>query len=250
MERNTFLIFNDLVYHLYTCQTLEEIKEQFVIPLRLLIPYSYASILLTDLSKDASRIFEENPLCVPERFSEAETEYIKRADEDPLLWMIYGKESTLICESELIEEKRRTASDLYTHCYRPYHIYDTLQFSIVYNQQCLGILTLFRTKADGLFNENDLFYFRSLGTHLNLVLDRIRHPLETANHSSETFSLLVRRHNLTDREAEILEALFAFQSNEEIAAALGIQDSTMQKHLQNIFRKMNVSSKWELLKFR
>lgn len=43
---------------------------------------------------------------------------------------------------------------------------------------------------------------------------------------------------------------FEFKNNQEISYELNIQDNTIQKHIQNIFRKMRVSSKWDLLKFR
>ena len=43
--------------------------------------------------------------------------------------------------------------------------------------------------------------------------------------------------------------LFRFYSNDEIASKMEISENTIQKHLQNLFRKLNVSSKWELLKF-
>ena len=56
------------------------------------------------------------------------------------------------------------------------------------------------------------------------------------------------RYALTARETEILAHLYRFESNTEIADALGIRDNTLQKHLQNLFRKLGVASKWEILR--
>ncbi|MFQ6804151.1 MAG: response regulator transcription factor [Lachnospiraceae bacterium] len=53
---------------------------------------------------------------------------------------------------------------------------------------------------------------------------------------------------LTPRETQILQLLLTFSSNEEITDSLGISAHTLQKHMQNIFRKTGVSSRWELLK--
>ena len=38
------------------------------------------------------------------------------------------------------------------------------------------------------------------------------------------------------------------QDNEEIAETLHIKETTLNKHLQNLFRKLEVRSRWELLR--
>ncbi len=56
--------------------------------------------------------------------------------------------------------------------------------------------------------------------------------------------------SLTPREYEILCMIYAYRDNTEISQSLGITDSTLQKHLQNIFRKTKTSSRWELLRLQ
>jgi len=50
-------------------------------------------------------------------------------------------------------------------------------------------------------------------------------------------------HGLTERELEVLRLVSAGKSNREIAAELFISDHTARRHLQNIFRKLGVSSR-------
>jgi len=50
-------------------------------------------------------------------------------------------------------------------------------------------------------------------------------------------------HGLTPRELEVLRLVAAGRSNREIAAALVISEHTVARHLQNIFAKLNVSSR-------
>ena len=50
-------------------------------------------------------------------------------------------------------------------------------------------------------------------------------------------------HGLTLRELEVLRLVAAGRSNREIAAALVISEHTVARHLQNIFAKLNVSSR-------
>lgn len=44
-----------------------------------------------------------------------------------LLWLIHSREPQLIKESDLIPEQKRLSAPLYLHCYKPFHIFDSLQ---------------------------------------------------------------------------------------------------------------------------
>lgn len=249
MKKNTFLIYNDTVHCLYSSKNMAELRDNALYRLRMLIPYSYASILLADTSSDAQILYQEEPFCIPTSFAEAEMEYIKHSEEDPLLWVTGSHESTLVRESDLLDDESRLQSPLYLHCYKKYNIFDTLQLSIVYNQIFLGVLTLFRTRIDGCFTEDDMFFLRSLGTHLNLAMYHILKEPDTKDRQ-ETLAELSQKFELTNRETEILSLIFDFKSMSDISEELELRENTVQKHMQNIFRKMNVSSKWELLQFR
>jgi ATP/maltotriose-dependent transcriptional regulator MalT len=50
-------------------------------------------------------------------------------------------------------------------------------------------------------------------------------------------------HGLTGRELEVLRLVAAGKSNHAIAEDLVISDHTVRRHLQNIFRKLGVSSR-------
>ena len=50
-------------------------------------------------------------------------------------------------------------------------------------------------------------------------------------------------HGLTERELEVLRLVAAGKSNHAIAVDLHLSDHTVRRHLQNIFRKLNVSSR-------
>ena len=50
-------------------------------------------------------------------------------------------------------------------------------------------------------------------------------------------------YGLTARELEVLRLVAAGKSNHAIAAELFVSDHTIRRHLQNIFRKVGVSSR-------
>jgi DNA-binding CsgD family transcriptional regulator len=53
---------------------------------------------------------------------------------------------------------------------------------------------------------------------------------------------------LTKREREIVGLMLGGETNAAIAERLFISESTVKKHVNNVFRKLGISSRWELLK--
>ena len=114
----------------------------------------------------------------------------------------------------------------------------------------VAVQVLFRTEKDGPFTNEDMFYLQAIGMHLNAVLYQITHSLPQTNDLKQTLARLKNTCHLTNRELQIAEQIYQYRNNDEIAGSLGIRENTLQKHLQNIFRKTNVTSRWELLRFR
>jgi DNA-binding NarL/FixJ family response regulator len=56
----------------------------------------------------------------------------------------------------------------------------------------------------------------------------------------------LEQHKLTEREKEILQLLIKGNSYKEIASALFISVETLNSHIKNIYRKLNVHSRSEL----
>jgi DNA-binding CsgD family transcriptional regulator len=53
---------------------------------------------------------------------------------------------------------------------------------------------------------------------------------------------------VTKREGEIVELILGGETNATIADRLFISESTVKKHINNLFRKLGITSRWELLK--
>jgi DNA-binding NarL/FixJ family response regulator len=50
---------------------------------------------------------------------------------------------------------------------------------------------------------------------------------------------------LTGREVQVLKAVVAGMTNQEIGLALGISEKTVEKHLEGVFTKLGVASRVE-----
>jgi DNA-binding NarL/FixJ family response regulator len=53
------------------------------------------------------------------------------------------------------------------------------------------------------------------------------------------------RKGLTTREVQVLEAVVAGKTNQEIGLSLGISEKTVEKHLEGVFAKLEVASRVE-----
>lgn len=70
------------------------------------------------------------------------------------------------------------------------------------------------------------------------LVQELRHPKETAAPSAEG-----EREKLSPREMEIILLLAKGASNKEVARALNVAESTVKIHVQNILKKLNLSSR-------
>ena len=242
LEKNQFLIFNHVLSELYRCRTYQDLGDAFLPMLRMLIPYRYASIMRR--AEAGPSIHLVDPLCVPAAFAEAERRYMRFAADDYTAWLSCCREATLFRESDLVGEQQRLRSTIYQECYQPFEVYDSLQYGIVCNGQPLGALSLFRCREDGPFSDHELFLLRSVGTHLNQQMAALLAGTPPAGGSPDhSLAAVAARHGLTLRERQLLEELTRFRNNQEIAEALSVRASTLQKHFQNMFRKFGVTSR-------
>jgi len=75
----------------------------------------------------------------------------------------------------------------------------------------------------------------------------------TVNYEPETNDIMshtekfYKKYNISDREVEIIEALVVGKTNKEIASELYISINTVKTHIKNIYRKLEVKNRVQLL---
>lgn len=121
----------------------------------------------------------------------------------------------------------RQARQAWDELRAPYEVARTREFF------ALACLSVGDEETAALENEAALTAFRNLGATEDVR--RLEARTADANRTS--------RYGLTSRELEVLRLVAAGRSNREIAAALVISEHTARRHLQNIFRKLDVSSR-------
>ena len=82
---------------------------------------------------------------------------------------------------------------------------------------------------------------------ISLLLKEI--SLDQKKEEKSTRSLSASDYDLTVKEAKVLSGLSLLKTAKEIAYELGIAEITVRKHLTNIYRKLQVRGRDELLLF-
>lgn len=249
MQNNEFLLINNITFQIYSIPDFDTMKITFLNLLKMLIPNTASSILMADHTNSKNLLCD--PICVPVVYSDAEKNYLLNEDEDYTRWIMLSGQCLLIRESDLMPEEERIKTVLYKKCYEPFGLHYSLQLNLVYNDLFLGVVTIYRKKEEGDFTSDEMFIVKAFSDHLNLRFYEY-YTKDSKNSSNASYSIanLASQYNLTNREVEVLQLIFQDMDNDEIADKLFISGYTLKKHIQNLYRKFNVSTKWNLLKFR
>ena len=249
MQNNEFLLINNIIYQIYSIPDFDTMKITFLNLLKMLIPNTASSILMADHTNSKNLLCD--PICVPVVYSDAEKNYLLNEDEDYTRWIMLSGQCLLIRESDLMPEEERIKTVLYKKCYEPFGLHYSLQLNLVYNDLFLGVVTIYRKKEEGDFTSDEMFIVKAFSDHLNLRFYEY-YTKDSKNSSNASYSIanLASQYNLTNREVEVLQLIFQDMDNDEIADKLFISGYTLKKHIQNLYRKFDVSTKWNLLKFR
>lgn len=249
MQKNDFLLINEIIYKIYTMEDFNEMRKTFLSFLAVLIPNKESSIFLSDHTESSHLICD--PIIYPSVESSAEQNYLQFENLDYTRWVMMSRKCMIFRESDLISDEERFKTDFFKNLMAPNNIYYSLQLVLVYHEISLGVVTLYRTKEMGDFTDDEVFILDSLKEHLNYrFYQNYMTPNHADNKSSATIEMFISKYHLTKREIEIVLLIFDGHSNDLIADNLSISPHTLKKHLQNIYRKLNVTTKWELLQFK
>ena len=142
-----------------------------------------------------------------------------------------------------IEDVMSLSNFVETNYYKDFfvkHQYiDEMGIYIFNKNHIVGVIGLIRKEGENYFSEQDRNRLRFL----------IK-PIESAFNAYETLSYGNRKEkkeeHLTARERELVKLLKQGFSNKEIGQILFVSINTVKKHLQNLYKKLNVTNRTEL----
>jgi DNA-binding CsgD family transcriptional regulator len=177
-------------------------------------------------------------------------------DEDDLLYWRVGpcplttyrvdsRDLAAMRLSDVTDRRRYVETPVYREYFAPYHVEHLLEVGLPASPGQLRSFLFCRTKAEGDFSQRDRAVLDALRPHfawLEAEADlrrRLAEVLLREEHAGEDGA----RALLTTREREIVDLVADGKTNAEIAARLSVAPSTVKKHLEHVYEKLDVSGR-------
>ena len=173
--------------------------------------------------------------------------YERYAAYDYTVWSFDTRAVNVYRDLDLVDVERRNATPIYLEWMQPLGIYYGCTATLAHGGAPLGTVTLFRAQETGDFSDEELELLRQIARHLSVHLHQLlpRGYAEGANESP--VDALAAKAALLPRETEVLKLMLAGKTNHEMATELYISESTVKKHVNAIYRKLNVKNRMGLM---
>lgn len=244
---NDWISINNIVYKINDCDDCDEMRRVFLKSLQTVIGFDRASFYLSD--KTGENVLS-NPIGINFTDEQLKTYLDKYESLDYSRWVISCPQSKVSKETDLFPENVRESSQYYQQAYLPMDIHFSILIALSHNGFFLGSVALYRSKSKEDFSERDVNLLDILKDHLALRLfnDYRSQTYHTVNNCADShFIVDLKEYNLTEREREVLELLYEGSSTINICEKLFIAPTTLKKHVSNIYRKVGISNRMELV---
>ncbi|WP_096200386.1 helix-turn-helix transcriptional regulator [Bacillus sp. FJAT-45350] len=140
--------------------------------------------------------------------------------------------------NDIIPFEKYEREPYYNEFMNKHGYYHQMVAYLINGGRLLGGIAFVRPKTDGAFTLNDV-------TSLEIVTRYLtRYMVNNIENKEEKDNLLLA--SLSVKELEVIELVKKGLSNKEISQRLFISINTVKKHLQNIYKKLNVSNRTSL----
>lgn len=239
-------IINSILLEIYSLDNIKDIATQFLSLIRAIIPYSRAYFILFNedqsIDRDKSSFYN-----VTEENINRYINYFYNIDY--VSYIFNFTQSITFKDTDIIEDNLREKTEFYQGFLLPQNIPYGGGILFVKENKLLGLLNLFRSKELGDITQRELSILEILKDHLNNILSSTRLNSKTNDGRKSLKSTDFEKYNLSNREKQILKLLIEGSSNSDIGRMLCISISTVKKHVYNIFTKIGVNSRMQLIRF-
>ncbi|NBI62373.1 LuxR family transcriptional regulator [Clostridiales bacterium] len=246
LSSNEWEVMNKIILKIYSEEHSRSMRQSFLENLRALIDFDIAEFSLLD---------EQARLCDSVEVNMFSDEKIHIAETYNKYKEVYGSEITdyifrypesfIACgRTTLFRGDTFKRTKFQTLFLRSINMKYCCTLTVRANGDLIGEVSLY-CSMDPDFSEKDIYILSQLKDHLAVKLSQLRDRNASRKLSKAQLDFLLEK-NLTERETQIIELIFADVSNHEIAASLYISGNTLKKHVSNIYKKLNVSSRNQL----
>ena len=237
---------NTIILGIYSEGDLRKMRLRFLQDIKELIPYDKSFFDLGYKKNTQVVFFDPVTSTVEQKYLNA---YYDTYESIALMFWFFSQNNTDIYrESDYITDVMLETSVFYNEWLKPQGIKHSMGSRVAKDGVLYGSVNLWRDDTHGDFTENELEILRVLNKHLALHFHN-KYPNGIKRNSENDYSdSLMHLYGLTDREAEIVENIYQGLASKDIAEKLFISENTVKKHTYNIFKKMNVKNRSQVIK--
>lgn len=143
--------------------------------------------------------------------------------------------------SDVVSRADLEARRLYSEFYRPLGVHHQIAFTLPSDGRRVVAIALSREDRDYSDAERD-FLNRARPFLIQAYRNALAYSTRTPTAYGQLLPALVEA-GLTKREAEVTALVARGASNNDVAEELGLSERTIHKHLEHVFRKLDVSTR-------
>lgn len=246
-----WLFISQIIYRVNISNTYEEFSTTLLTNAKRLFNFSLGIIWHADIINGIAQI--STPYSIDKNGNYHDASYYLESNYKPK-WFdyLYSPWSSVFRYSDISNDAEWTKSQIFKEVLTPLNLYYGLYTTLIHNDKVVGAVVFWRSKDEKDFSRREMFIMECLKNHLALKMYNIRFNEQTAYTDTDNFQKHLadfsQKFSLTRREMEITQCVLTGKDTEEICSTLFISDSTLRKHLYNIYQKTKVNSRPKLVK--
>lgn len=253
LTEKQWTLINEIALMIHLTDDVTEMRKHFLSVLSVLLEFDHASFYIQE---------NENPYGSPLGINLSQkdlTDYIdKYSGTDPYTPFlgVFLDANTTFRSSDCTFTANIENTKYYRLVWKPKNIKYSLLMPLSVNKSWLGSVNLFRSSDKNDFTEIEMEITNILRQHLQTRLWREKCFQEKQNAERENagkphtppIQKISDQYALTNRECDVISLWIKGFTDCEICDHLFISNNTLKKHISNIFRKLEINSRVELLK--
>ena len=255
LEDKDWKFINNLIYRLYRTADLGSFYSALLEGIRLVIPYTEGRVYR--MQRIAGNPVPTGGLKINkcgELVTLKEGEAIDSfSPKEGFFWVdyLYAAHAQCFRNSDIPDRfEEFTKTEMFKIRYESQNIYHAIKTVLIYNDELLGVFTLFRPKNAQDFSDRDVEICEALMNHISFKLWQLLNASEAVSKAIDTSTkasnAVAMEYQLTKRETEILTYLLNEESDDVICDKCFISHSTLKKHIYNIYCKTKVKNRMQL----
>lgn len=242
---------NELIITINNIHDSAAMRTAFLQKLMTMIDFDFSEFDIGIVKKSAAPQLVD-PVIVSKFSKKFEEDFIYQYENvyaplDYVNWVFLSRESLVYRESDLLNQEARMQSPFYSNYLKVFDLVNIAGMVLVGSGVFHGAITLYKSEKHGDFSDRDIYILKQLMPHLHARFEADAGKIRK-NEKSLSY-MLKNQFRLTNREIEIMGYVYLGCSNAQIGAKAGITANTVKKHVYNIYEKLEIENRTQLVKF-